>query len=334
MVTGLTGASFNATIMKNHEALALHFVAAIFSKQEGISMAEICPITKVEKILLSTDGSEFSEGAIREAIKLAKRCGSTLTAISVIESNPEYATIAPQLVEKAEKATRGHLETVQARAKKEGVDCGIVVYEGEDSYKYIVDEAVKQKSTMIVMGRRGRKGLKRLVMGSTTAWVIGHSPCSVLVAPRAAQVEFKSVLVATDGSRYSAAAASEAIGIAKLNSSKLTVISVVPSEFMPPTDIEMAIGQRELITEKEMKEAEKNAKSVKDGAQNAGVAVQAFVMSGKPSDAIIETAKEKSADLIVLGSHGRTGLEKLLMGSVAERVIVLASSAVLVVKGK
>jgi nucleotide-binding universal stress UspA family protein len=83
-----------------------------------------------------------------------------------------------------------------------------------------------------------------------------------------------------------------------------------------------------------MKEADKNAKSVKDAAQNAGVAVQAFVMSGKPSDAIIETAKEKSADLIVLGSHGRTGLEKLLMGSVAERVIVLASSAVLVVKGK
>jgi nucleotide-binding universal stress UspA family protein len=61
--------------------------------------------------------------------------------------------------------------------------------------------------------------------------------------------------------------------------------------------------------------------------------VKAFVLSGKPADAIIETAKDKNADLIVVGSHGRTGLEKLLMGSVAERVIVLASCAVLVVKG-
>lgn len=295
-------------------------------------MAEICPITKVEKILLSTDGSEFSEGAVREAIRLAKRCSSKLSAISVIETNPEYGAMAPQIVEKAAKAVREHLESVQARAKKEGVDCGIVAYEGEDSYKYIVDEAAKQKSTMIVMGRRGRKGLKRLVMGSTTAWVIGHSPCSVLVVPRAARIEFRNVLVATDGSRYSAAAASEAIGIAKINNSRLTVISVVPSEFMPPTDIEMAIGQRELMAEKEMHEAEKNAKTVKEAAQKEGVAVQAFVMSGKPSDAIIETAKEKNADLIVLGSHGRTGLEKLLMGSVAERVIVLANSAVLVVK--
>lgn len=296
-------------------------------------MAEICPITKVEKILLSTDGSLYSEGAIREGIKIAKRCSSRLSVVSVLETNPEYDAIAPQMVEKAEQSLRGHLEDVTARAKKEGLACETIVRRG-DAYKDIVDEAAKQKSTMIVMGRRGRTGLSRLMMGSTTARVIGHAPCSVLVVPRAAQVEFKNVLVATDGSKYSAAAASEAVGIAKINNSKLTVISVVPSEFMPPTDLELAIGQRELIAEKEMKEAEKNAKAVKDAAQKEGVAVQAFVLSGKPADAVIETAKEKNADLIVLGSHGRTGLEKLLMGSVAERVIVLAGSAVLVVKGK
>lgn len=297
-------------------------------------MAEICPITKVEKILLSTDGSEFSEGAVREAIKLAKRCSSKLSVISVIEMNPEFATIAPQVVEKKEKAAREHLEAVKLRAQKEGVECDLIVREGEDSYKYITDEAAKSKSTMIVMGRRGRTGLKRLMMGSVTARVIGHAPCSVLVVPRAAQIMFKNVLVATDGSLYSAAAASEAIGIAKLNSSKLTVISVVPSEFMPPTDIEMGIGQREHTAEKEMREAEKNAKAVKEAAQKEGVAVQAFVMTGRPADVILETAKEKNVDLIVLGSHGRTGLEKLFMGSVVERVIVLANAAVLVVKGK
>ena len=101
---------------------------------------------------------------------------------------------------------------------------------------------------------------------------------------------------------------------------------------MTPTDIEFSMPQRELIAEKEMHAAEKNAKAVKDAAQKAGVAVQAFVMSGKPSDAIIETAREKGVDLIVQGSHGRTGLEKLLMGSVTERVIVLSTCAVLVVK--
>jgi nucleotide-binding universal stress UspA family protein len=103
---------------------------------------------------------------------------------------------------------------------------------------------------------------------------------------------------------------------------------------MTPLDINFTITQRELIVEKEMDEAEKNAKVVKEAALKEGVAVKAFVLSGRPADAIIETAQEKNADLIVLGSHGRTGVERLLMGSVAERVIVLASCPVLVVKGK
>ncbi len=297
-------------------------------------MAEICPITKVERILLSTDGSLYSEGAIREGIKIAKKCSSRLSVVSVIETNPEYDAIAPQMAEKSGKALRQHLDGIAATAKKEGVACETVVRQGGDAYKDIVDEAAKQKSTMIVMGRRGRTGLSRLMMGSVTARVIGHAPCSVLVVPRAAKVEFKNILVATDGSRHSAAAASEAIGIAKLNGSKLTVVSVVPSDLATPTDVDFSVVQRETIAEKEMGGAEKNAKAVKEAAQKEGVAVQAFVMSGRPADAIIETAKEKNADLIVLGSHGRTGLEKLLMGSVAERVIVLANCAVLAVKGK
>jgi len=296
-------------------------------------MVEICPTTRVENILLSTDGSEYSEGAIREAIKLAKKCLSKLTVLSVIDTNPEFDALAPQLMEKKEKEARQNLDAVQARARQEGVDCDTIVHEGEEPYKYIVDEAMKSKSTMIVMGRRGRTGLKRLMMGSVTARVIGHAPCNVLVVPKAAQLEFKNIVVATDGSKYSVAAASEALGLAKRNGSALTIISVVPSELLTPTDIDFTITQREHIAEKEMHEAEKSAKAVKEAAQKEGVSVRAFVLSGRPADAIIETAQEKKADLIVLGSHGRTGVERLLMGSVAERVIVLASCPVLVVKG-
>ncbi|MCK9418259.1 MAG: universal stress protein [Nitrospirae bacterium] len=297
-------------------------------------MAEICPVVNTEKLLLATDASQFSEGAIREAIRLAKRCSSKLSVLSVIETNPEYETIAPQLLEKAEKSAQEHLGSVKERAKKEGVDCTTSILEGEDSFNYISDEAAKNKVSMIIMGRRGRSGLKRLMMGSVTSRVIGHAPCNVLVVPKAAQVDFKSIVVATDGSKYSLAAASEAIGLAKQNKSELTVISVVPSELMTPTDIDLTMTHKELIADKEMHEAEKNVKSVKEAAQKEGVAVKAFVMSGRPADAIIEIARDKNADLIVLGSHGRTGLEKLLMGSVAERVIVLSSCAVLVVKRK
>lgn len=224
------------------------------------------------------------------------------------------------------------MDAVQARALKEGIDCVTLVEKGGDAYRNIVDTAEKGKSTMIIMGRRGRTGLKRLMMGSVTARVIGHAPCNVLVVPRAAELQFRSIVVATDGSAYSSAAVSEAIGLARRNGSQLTVIAVVPAEIATPTDIDFTMNQRELIAEKEMHNAEKNARAVKDAAQKEGVDVKAFVMSGKPAEAIIQTAGERKADLIVVGSHGRTGVERLLMGSVAERVIVLASCPVLIVK--
>ncbi len=297
-------------------------------------MTEICPAAKVDKILLSTDGSKFSEGAVREAVRLAKKCSSSLSVLSVLDTNFEFEALAPQIIERLEKETRQNLEAVHSRASKEGIECKTVVRKGGETYKEIVDEAARSKSSMIVMGRRGRTGLTRLMMGSVTARVIGHAPCNVLVVPQAASVEFSNIVVATDGSKYSAAAASEAIGLAKRNGSVLTIVSVVPSEIATPTDINFTVSQRELIAEKEMQGAEKNAKMVKEAAQKEGVNARAFVMSGRPAEAIIQTAQEKKADLIVLGSHGRTGVEKLLMGSVAERVIVMSPCAVLVVKAK
>ena len=295
-------------------------------------MADTCPTQRFEKILLSTDGSEFSEGAVREAIRLAKKCSGRLSALSVVETNPEIATLAPQVIEKAGKAAREHLAAVQKSAKSESVECDCIVREGEEPYRSVCDEAAKSKCSMIVMGRRGRTGLKKLMMGSVTARVIGHSPCSVLVVPRAARPEYKNIVVATDGSRFSQAAAAEAVEVAKRYGSALTAVSVVPAEFLTPTDIELTMNQQELIAQQQMQVAEKNAKAVKDLAQQAGVSVRAFVLTGRPSDAIIQTAQEQKADLIVLGSHGRTGVERLLMGSVAERVIVLSTCAVLVVK--
>lgn len=146
-----------------------------------MSETQVCPLTGLKKILLATDGSLFSEAALREAINISKVCTAKLYVLSVIEVNPEYETLAPQLVEKAEEETRQLLESVKECAAKEGVECETIVHEGEEPYQFIVEEAETQQVDMIVMGRHGRKGLKRLLMGSVTAKVIGHAPCSVLV---------------------------------------------------------------------------------------------------------------------------------------------------------
>jgi nucleotide-binding universal stress UspA family protein len=75
----------------------------LFKKGEFMSSAQLCPISKLEKLLIATDRSEFSEGAVREAINFAKKCSSRLYIVSVMETNPEYETIGASVYEKEEK---------------------------------------------------------------------------------------------------------------------------------------------------------------------------------------------------------------------------------------
>ncbi len=117
-------------------------------------------MAKLEIILLATDGSEFSEGAVREAIRFANKCNSRLYAMSVVETNPEFEAYAPDAVEKIEKNTLEVLDRIKERAQGEGISCEIVTRRGEDTHKYIVEEASRLNADMIVVGRRGRRGLQ------------------------------------------------------------------------------------------------------------------------------------------------------------------------------
>jgi nucleotide-binding universal stress UspA family protein len=273
----------------------------------------VCPTARIEKLMVATDGSKYSESAIREAISLAKICSSNLIAVSVVKADIELDSVLPQFVEKAEQDAIKHLESVKTQAAKEGVNCITIVSRSEEPYEDIVRHALKNNVDMIIMGTHGKTEMKRLMMGSVTALVIGHAPCKILVLPLNAKVECKNILIATDGSKYSEAAASEALGIAKRCQSSLIVISVASSD-------------------EEIASAKDNVNKVTVAAEKEGIKTAAIVTTGKPYEAIIETSKKNKADFIIVGSHGRTGLARLLMGSVTERVIGHAEVAVLVVK--
>ena len=131
--------------------------------------------------------------------------------------------------------------------------------------------------------------------------------------PRLAKVSYKNILTATDGSKYSDAAALEAISIAKRCGSNLIALSVAAR------DTNLAA-------------AKESVERVRQIAEKEGIKVESLTLKGTPYEVIVKTADQKNADLIVVGSHGRTGVKRLLMGSVTERVIGHSNSAVLVVK--
>ncbi len=278
-----------------------------------MSTGESCPIGKLERILLATDRSEYSEGAVREAMKLAKKCRALFYAISVVEMNFEYETFSASVIEKEEEETAAYFESLKARASTEGLTCWTVLREAGEPYRLIVEEAEEKKVDIIIIGKHGRRGLEKALMGSTATKVIGHAPCSVLVVPRAAIIEFRNVLVATDGSAHANAAVTEAIKISKQNGSHLIVLS---SYFL----------------DTEQDEARSNVEKVIKMARGEGVSAEAITPRGKPYDSIIEAAGGRAVDLIVMGAYGKTGLRKFLMGSSTEKVIGLAGSAVMVVK--
>ncbi len=284
-----------------------------------------------KRILVATDGSEYSEGAIREAINIAKTCGSQLYAMSVIEINPEFIALAPILMEQLEERMKEHLEGVRSRAVKENVDCEIIIRRGEEPYKLIIEEADKKQAGLIVIGRRGRTGLMRVLMGSVTAKVIGHFKGRILVVPRAASLEWKNILVATDGSKYSDAAIDEAINYAKSYGGTLKIVHVinVMAYFQEQTPALVPSLVEELTNQ-----VKSNLDSIKNKAEQAGVNTETSIEEGTPYKVIVNLAKELNTDIIVMGSHGRTGIQRLLMGSVTERVIGHTGCAVLVVKGK
>ncbi len=281
-----------------------------------MSPAPSCPLSKLDKLLLATDRSAFSEGAVREAINFAVTCSSRLYVMSILETNPQYETIGADVYEREEAEALKYLDSVKARALQAGLySCEAALHYGEEPYRLIVDEAVEKKVDMIIIGRRGRSGLMKVLMGQVAAKVIGHAPCKVLVVPRAARIEYKNILVATDGSVHSIAAASEAIGIAKRCGSTIIALSTA-------------------YVEGDLGEAKANVDKVVGMARDEGVPIEAMTPMGRSHNVIVETAGGRGVDLIVMGTYGKTGIKKLLMGSSTERVIGHAGCAVLVVRAQ
>jgi len=273
----------------------------------------ICP-DKPEKLLVCIDGSEESQAALAQALNLARDCGSRVYLLQVVQIIPEFEAAAPDLMALVSEEVRRHLEAVKAEAAQAGVTLETRLSRGISVFSAILQEAAEIKPDMIVMGRHGLTGLARLLLGSVTARVIGHSPFNVLVVPKGSTIAFERVLIPSDGSPSSQAAAAVALAIARERESKVFAVSVATEEGEIPRAQEIV---QELLA----------------AANQAGVPLQGSVPQGQPpDDGILQAAIKNEVDLIVMGSHGRTGLKRLLMGSVTERVIGQAPCPVLVVK--
>ena len=276
---------------------------------------QLSPLGRYERFLVATDGSEYSAGAVREALRLAQRCGARVQAMAVVASG-EYESMGDQLLKQELDTARRHLDAVQLQAAAAGVACESVIAQGNQIHREIARAAEAMQADLIIMGRRGRHGLARLMLGDVTARVIGQARCSVLVVPRNAEIEGRRFLVATDGSRFGDAAAVAAGNLSRLCGTPVSVISVTQPSHSRERRAEASVAVNRTV-----------AFLKKDN-----IAAEGEVLHGRPDEVIVQSAQQKHADLLVMGSHGRTGLDRVLLGSVTERAINSTQGAVLVVR--
>ncbi len=276
-------------------------------------MTDLVSNTPAPSLLVCTDGSAASQGAIEAALTLAQRRPYRILLLQVLEYNPGFASQAIDSLQQWEREAREGLQAPHARARALGLEAEILVRRGEAAPHAILAEADERRPDLIVMGRRGRTDLASILMGSVTARVIGLSPAHVLVVPRKAPLTFQRFLVASDGSPFSEAAWLEALSLARAWSGQLLAVSVAREEG-------------------EFPEVEGILEQMQAEADQKGIPLSTYMVQGSPDEALIRAAQLLEADLFILGSHGRTGLTRLFMGSVAEQVIGKASCPVLVVK--
>ena len=277
---------------------------------------QLSPTGRFERLMLTTEGSERSAEAEHIATELACLSGAKLFVCTMVVNNPVAQAMAFEQVEQAEREANELLERVKTAVAERGVEVLRVLRSGVEPAIELAAAAEEQRVDLVVVGRHEKPGLLRRLLGTTAAQVIGRAPCSVLVVPAGAQMWQQRILLATDGSRFSDAAGVAAARLASRFKLPVTVLSTVRESF----DTERAA------------QAHAAALRMTEDLKARDIEADPVVERGDPDKLIIEIAAARGADLIVMGTHGRTGWERLLVGSVTESVVGASPIPVLVAK--
>jgi nucleotide-binding universal stress UspA family protein len=144
---------------------------------------------------------------------------------------------------------------------------------------------------------------------------------------------FRRILVASDFSKASQRAFATALTLAKTNRATLTILHVV----VPITPIvpEQYLGAQtwERLDSQSRRWSQQQLRRLTDKAKNAGIRAVGLLLEGDPAQQIARAVRSKRADLLVVGTHGRTGLTKFFVGSIASRLVATASCPVVTVRG-
>jgi len=284
----------------------------------------------LKNILFLTDFSEPSERALPFAVAIARNYGATVHALHIL------TPVIPPSCSSAVKADDDLAEMEMQKIESEltGVDHGASILQGMEIWPAIGQAIAKEDIDLIVLGTHGRTGAQKLVMGSVAEEIFRRSAVPVLtigpdVRTSTHSPKFHRILFATNFAPHSIFAASYASSLAYENQARLVLLHVMrkrqPADDDNETGFEMSVA-----------EAIHHLYETVPNATELGLVPEIAVEFGEPAARIVEAARDRSADLIVLGVRDAArhlGAATHLDGGIAHKLAARASCPVLTVRG-
>ena len=298
-------------------------------------MAEI-PERKLQTILAATDFSSTADTGVDWAIELAKDHGARIElihALLVPSRATDFVPSPPDFTDALQEAASGRLNEINSRVRDSGVEVSSELRLGIPS-QVILETAIDKDADLIVVGTRGLSGFRHLMLGSTAERVVQHAHCPVLtVHPGDTDKHrpIETVMVPTDFSRDAETAYFAALTLlGKTRRTKVVLLHVyhLPYEYTAYGTIPTSLDYFKDIEGA----AEDRLATLADELRQQGFQVETIAREGFPPEVILAEAEAAGADLIAMGTHGRTGLAHLVLGSTAERVVQRADCPVLTVR--
>ena len=288
-----------------------------------------------EKILVPLDGSALAERALPLAAQIAEGSGARLVLYRVV---PYFTVLAadPLLYEEMNRMGEDEALSYLRRIRNDLADsiAADTVCEVGSAADSILQYAQDRAVDLIVMSSHGRSGLNRWVYGSVAERIMSQASCPTLIINAnqpAGQPAPKKVLVPLDGSPLAEKALAPALELVKALGPQLHLLRVTTSGHMRfETDSTAEIFAD--IEDTEVVQAQDYLQEQADSLDIANVWPAVNVAKASVAESIIDYAAKEGIGLIVMSSHGRTGLQRWVYGSVAEKVLRSACCATMIVR--
>jgi nucleotide-binding universal stress UspA family protein len=297
-------------------------------------------------ILVPLDGSQFAEAALPLGSRLARAAQARLHLLLVHE--PMGALIGmgdmvvppPGLDAELKERERAYLAgTASALRQPDGRPVGFHETSGSAGPE-ICEEATRIDADLVVMATHGRGAFQRMWLGSVADYVVRHLTAPLLLVPPRGtespplEADLRDIVVALDLSQDAEAILEPVTALSRLTGAQLTLVHVVQLifEIGRVTSTGPIVADSELLEASRL-QAKRQLERLADRLRERDLKVDTRVVTGiNPAGGLLETLSEDRYDLIALTTHGRTGLRRLLVGSVADKVIRAAAKPVLVLR--